>query len=63
MPLPKPEPVEASDIVTNNPSELIIVIPALAAGTYSIEVVTQYAQGSLIKEPRTATFDKTLTVQ
>ena len=55
--------VEASDIVTNNPSELIIVIPALAAGTYTIEVVTQYAQGSLIKEPRTATFDKTLTVQ
>lgn len=55
--------VDATDIVTNNPSEVIIVTPALAAGTYTIEVVTQFAQGSLLKEPRTAGLEKTLTVQ
>ncbi|MDR2064721.1 MAG: DUF4469 domain-containing protein [Prevotellaceae bacterium] len=55
--------VDASDIVTNNPSELIIVIPALTAGTYSLEIATQYAVGALLKEPRTAIFDKPLTVQ
>jgi hypothetical protein len=54
--------VEQSDIVTNNPSELMVVIPALAAGTYNLEVVTQFTQGALLKEPRTATLDKLLTV-
>jgi len=56
------EQVEASDIVTNNPSELIVVIPALKAGTYTIEVVTQFSVGTLLKEPRTAAFDKILNV-
>lgn len=54
--------VEASDIVTNNPSELLVVIPPLAAGKYTVEVVTQYAVSTLLKEPRTALFDKALTV-
>ncbi|MFT3920081.1 DNA-binding domain-containing protein [Cloacibacterium sp.] len=55
--------VEVSDIVTNNPSELIIVIPALTAGTYTVEVVTQYAGGKIsLKEPSTAAFEKQLTV-
>jgi hypothetical protein len=31
-------------IVTNNLSELIIVIPALPAGAYKVEVVTQYSK-------------------
>ncbi|SMP34813.1 DNA-binding domain-containing protein [Chryseobacterium profundimaris] len=55
--------VEASDIVTNNPSELVIVIPALAAGIYTLEVVTQYAASQLLKDARVAKFDKVLTVQ
>ncbi|SEM40037.1 protein of unknown function [Chryseobacterium taichungense] len=54
--------VEQSDIVTNNPSELIVVIPALAAGTYNLEVVTQYGGGTPLKDARTATLDKILTV-
>jgi DNA-binding domain/Domain of unknown function (DUF4469) with IG-like fold len=54
--------VEESDIVTNNPSELIVVIPALPAGTYQLEVVTQYSSGALLKDTRTATLDKILTV-
>jgi hypothetical protein len=57
--------VEASDIVINNPSELIIVIPALSAGTYRLEVTTQYVgSGSkVLNEPRTAIFDRLLTVE
>jgi hypothetical protein len=54
--------VDDSDIVTNNPSELIVVIPDLATGTYSLEVTTQYSSSNLLKEPKTAIFDKTLTV-
>jgi hypothetical protein len=55
--------VDETDIVINYPSELIIVIPALEADTYQLEVTTQYALGTLLKEPRTAFFEKTLTVQ
>ncbi|WP_042720979.1 DNA-binding domain-containing protein [Flavobacterium sp. B17] len=54
--------VEESDMVTNNPSELIVVIPALPAGTYNLEVVTQYGGGTPLKDARTATLDKILTV-
>jgi hypothetical protein len=53
--------VEINDIVTNNPSELIVIIPDLQPGTYQLEVVTQYAGGSnLLKEPRTTELKKTL---
>lgn len=56
--------VEVSEIVTNNPSELIVVIPDLPAGTYALEVVTQYAGGStMLKEPRIAELEKDLTVE
>jgi len=55
--------VDPSDMVTNNPSELIIVIPELAAGTYKLQVTTQYNTSTPLKEPRTAIFDKVLTVQ
>ena len=55
--------VDNTDIVTNNPSELIIVIPELATGTYTVEIVTQYMGSGFLKEPRTAEFDKVLTVQ
>jgi len=55
--------VDASDIVTNNPSEVMVVIPELAAGTYAIELLTQYLGSQTLKEPRTATLDKQLTVE
>jgi len=56
--------VDATDIVTNNPSELIIIIPPLTLGEYRIEIVTQYSSSNaVLKEPRTAVFDKPLTVQ
>jgi hypothetical protein len=55
--------VDASEIVTNNPSELIVVTPDLEAGTYQVEVTTQFAVSSLLNEPRTVIFDKILTVR
>jgi hypothetical protein len=56
--------VEASDIVGNNPAELMIITPSLATGQYRLEVRTQFtgSGGKLLKEPRTATFDRVLTV-
>ena len=56
--------VDEGDIVVNNPSELMIIIPALPAGTYQLEVTTQYSTGNkLLKEVRTAEFDRPLTVK
>jgi hypothetical protein len=55
--------VEADEIGANNPSELVINIPDLPAGAYCIEVVTQFnGSTTLLKEPRTARLDRTLTV-
>jgi hypothetical protein len=54
--------VDVSDIVINKPSELMIMVPSLPAGMYRIEVTTQYAVSSLLKDSRTTTFDKILTV-
>jgi hypothetical protein len=57
--------VDEMDIVTNNPSELIVVIPDLPAGTYPLEVTTQFSGNSKapLKEPRSVIFEKALTVQ
>ena len=56
--------VDEADIVINNPSELMIIIPALPAGTYQLEVTTQYSMGKQwLKEPRTSVFEKPLTVK
>lgn len=56
--------VDATDIVTNNPSELVIVIPALIAGIYTLEVSSQFSGSSTpLKEVRTSRFDKVLTVK
>ena len=56
--------VDEGDIVINNPSELMIIIPALPAGTYQLEVTTQFSMGKQwLKEPRTSVFEKPLTVK
>lgn len=55
--------VDPSDLVINNPSGLIIVIPDLASGTYQIQIVTQFSKPSLLKKPRTIILNKLLTVQ
>ncbi|MDR1221140.1 MAG: DUF4469 domain-containing protein [Treponema sp.] len=53
---------DISDVVVNNPSELIALVPALPAGTYRVRIATQYTSGKLLKAPHTFTFDKELTV-
>ena len=54
--------MDPSDLVVNKPSKLIIVIPALATGTYKLQVTTRYSKHFLLTEPRSVTFNKTLTV-
>jgi hypothetical protein len=55
--------VDQADMVENQNAHLLIVIPALPAGTYRLEVTTQYmGGGKLLKAPRTAVFDRLLTV-
>ncbi|WP_245546793.1 DUF4469 domain-containing protein [Pseudopedobacter saltans] len=41
---------------------MLVVIPDMDVGTYRLEITTQYTSGSLLKEQRTAVFDKELTV-
>jgi hypothetical protein len=50
-------------LAENTTSKLIGVIPALAAGMWKVDVVTQFASGgTLLKEPRTIEFKSELTV-
>jgi len=55
--------VDDTDVATNNPSEVMIIIPELAAGAYRLEIVTQYSSGKNLKQPRKAAFDRVLTVE
>jgi hypothetical protein len=55
--------VDPADIVINNPSELIVVIPELDKNlTWQLVIITQYGVGFILKTPRTVTFDRILTV-
>jgi hypothetical protein len=58
-------PVEPDEIVINNPSEVMIVIPDLIADTYKLEITTQFSSDRkhLLNKPRTAVFDKILKVE
>lgn len=58
--------VAKEDIIVNNPSELLIVVPPelIPRKDYSLKITTQYAGGNhFLKEPRTVIFDKPLTVK
>jgi len=54
----------ATDIVINEPSRLLIFVPAtLAAGEYELIVTTQYTGGgSLLKQPRSVTFGNAIII-
>ena len=53
-----------ADIVLNDPSRLLIFVPAaLAAGEYELTVTTQYCGGGkLLKEPRSTTLDLPIVI-
>ena len=49
-------------LVDNKPARLIVIVPTLPAGTYHVQIKTQYNGGGGLKEPRIGTFSKLLTV-
>jgi hypothetical protein len=55
--------VEEHDLVMNNPSQLMIHIPELTPGRYQLVIRSRFSGAALLKEPRTAVYDKILTVQ
>ena len=52
----------AEHLGINRTTELVGAIPALTAGTYKVEVVTRYAGGTPLKEPRVIKAEPVLTV-
>jgi hypothetical protein len=56
--------VAAPGLLFNKPGELIVTVPGLPAGTYTVEVTTQHgAAGNAPGEPCTAAFARALTVR
>ena len=55
---------KVSVIAQNTPSTLMCLLPALAAGTYQVKVVTQFGTGGAtqLKTPRTTQFERDLVV-
>ncbi len=54
--------VDEEDIVINNPSEIMVVVPNLPEGAYKLKIVTQFTSASTLKHPRTVQSDVLLTV-
>ena len=56
--------VAAEDIVINDPSKLMILVPSsLVAGSYELSVSTQYANSAtLLKQTRTVVLDTPITI-
>ncbi|MFA8435153.1 MAG: DNA-binding domain-containing protein [Marinifilaceae bacterium] len=55
---------QCTQIISNEPKELVVMLPALEAGNYALEVVTQYSSGHIVtKEPRSTQFDQILIVE
>ena len=54
---------QCTQLISNNPKEVLAMVPALAAGDYVLEVVTQYSSGTLLKSLRTASFEHILIIE
>lgn len=56
--------LQAGDIVLNEPSRLLIFVPStLTAGTYELEVTTQYSGGgTILKQPRSIQLEMPITI-
>lgn len=56
--------VKVTQLITNERSDVVAMVPALEAGSYELELVTQGSGGgTLLKEARSITFEHILTVQ
>lgn len=57
------EPLKATLLIHNNPSQLTVLMPAMEDGEYTLSITTQYGHGGKqVKEPRTYTFPTLLYV-
>ncbi|WP_421917806.1 DNA-binding domain-containing protein [Marinifilum sp.] len=55
---------KCEQIISNEPKQLLVMVPALEAGNYALEIVTQYSSGnSTVKEPRSTQFEHVLIVE
>lgn len=55
---------KCTQIITNEPKQLLVMLPALEVGNYALEIVTQYsASNSILKEPRKIQFEHILIVE
>ena len=56
--------VDPVDLIVNNPSQLLVHIPAgMTAGKYRLTICTQYCGSAVpLKEPRSAVYEKPFTV-
>lgn len=52
-----------SDIIINYPTEIVIMIPALAPGAYLLEIVNQYTTAGTLRQPHIAMFERELIVK
>jgi hypothetical protein len=56
--------VALNDIAVNNSRKVVAFIPEMPVGEYKLEISTQFIKGTqLLERPRTAVFDKILTVK
>lgn len=54
---------KVATLVDNKPARLFVILSTLTAGEYTLQVTTQYnGGGSGLKQPRTGTFNKPLTI-
>jgi hypothetical protein len=50
--------IPLTSVLVNEPSKITFIVPAdLPAGDYRLSLITQFASGSVLKEPRTYVFD------
>lgn len=55
--------VDVTDVVTNYPSEISVIVPQMIPGRYKLEIKTQFTGSFLLKDIRTITFLRDLSVQ
>lgn len=56
--------IPLADLAINQPRHLLLLIPTLSAGTYRLELTTQFSENShLLKAPVTTIFKRNLTVE
>ena len=58
-----PVEVPMDEIVVNDPSRVMVLVPVMEDGEYYVELTTQFStKGTQVKEPRTYRYEQVLTV-